>query len=56
MVEQIRVLMLTSEWPTQEYPHYVPFLVRQVEFLRRAGVSVEVFSFRGAKFRLLSAA
>ena len=49
MIDQIRVLMITSEWPTPEYPHYVPFLVRQVEFLRRAGVSVDVFSFRGAK-------
>ena len=49
MVEQIRVLMVTSEWPTPEYPHYVPFLVRQVEFLRRTGVAVDVFSFRGAK-------
>jgi glycosyltransferase involved in cell wall biosynthesis len=49
MVDQIRVLMITSEWPTPEYPHYVPFLVRQVEFLRHAGIAVDVFSFRGAK-------
>jgi len=49
MVEQIRVLMLTSEWPTSEHPHYAPYLVRQVEFLRRAGIFVEVFSFRGAR-------
>ncbi len=26
-----------------------PFVVRQVEFLRRAGIEVEVFGFRGAK-------
>jgi glycosyltransferase involved in cell wall biosynthesis len=49
MINQIRLLMVTSEWPTPDHPHYVPFLVRQVEFLRRAGVAVDVFSFRGAK-------
>lgn len=45
----IRVLMVTSEWPTPERPRAVPFLVQQVSFLRRAGVEVEVFSFRGAQ-------
>lgn len=44
----IRVLMVTSEWPTPDNPFNVPFLVQQVEFLRRAGVEVEVFFFRGA--------
>lgn len=46
---QLRTLMITSEWPTAEKPDWVPFLVQQVEFLRRAGVDVEVFPFRGAK-------
>jgi hypothetical protein len=41
----IRVLMVTSEWPTPENPFLVPFLVQQVEVLRRAGVEVEVFFF-----------
>jgi glycosyltransferase involved in cell wall biosynthesis len=45
----MRVLMVTCEWPTSEHPHLVPFVVRQVEFLRKAGVDVEVFSFRGAR-------
>ena len=49
MLAPIRVLMVTSEWPTPENPFLVPFLVQQVEFLRRAGAEVEVFSFRGAK-------
>ncbi len=40
--------MVTSEWPTPENPTFVPFLVEQVAALRRAGVEVEVFSFRGA--------
>jgi glycosyltransferase involved in cell wall biosynthesis len=41
--------MVTCEWPTPEQPHLVPFVVRQVEFLRRAGVEIDVLSFRGAK-------
>jgi glycosyltransferase involved in cell wall biosynthesis len=45
----MRVLMVTCEWPTPENPHFVPFLVRQVEFLRRAGVDIDLFSFRGAR-------
>ena len=45
----MRVLMITSEWPTPDNPRLVPFIVRQVEFLRKANVSVDVFSFRGAK-------
>jgi teichuronic acid biosynthesis glycosyltransferase TuaC len=49
MEAPIRVLMVTSEWPTPENPFLVPFLVQQVEFLRRAGAEVEVFFFRGAK-------
>ena len=45
----MRVLMVTCEWPTAEYPYTSPFVVRQVAFLRRAGIEVEVFAFRGAK-------
>ncbi|HXW71849.1 MAG TPA: glycosyltransferase family 4 protein [Methylocella sp.] len=41
--------MVTSEWPTPDKPFLVPFLVQQVEYLRRAGAEVEVFFFRGAK-------
>lgn len=43
----LRVLMVTSEWPTVENPSGVPFLVNQVESLRQLGISVDVFSFRG---------
>jgi len=49
MNSPVRVLMITSEWPTLERPLDVPFLVQQVAFLRQAGVEVEVFSFRGAR-------
>jgi glycosyltransferase involved in cell wall biosynthesis len=46
---RIRVFMITCEWPSAELPHNVPFVVRQVEFLRRAGVEIDLFAFRGAK-------
>jgi glycosyltransferase involved in cell wall biosynthesis len=49
MSEPIRVLMVTSEWPTPERPFAVPFIEQQVDFLRRAGVHVDVFSFRGSQ-------
>jgi teichuronic acid biosynthesis glycosyltransferase TuaC len=49
MTRPLRVLMVTSEWPTAERPFDVSYLVRQVDFLRRAGVEIEVFPFRGAR-------
>ncbi len=45
----MRVLIVTNGWPTPEHPEWVPFIVQQVDFLRRAGVDVEVFSFQGRK-------
>jgi teichuronic acid biosynthesis glycosyltransferase TuaC len=45
----IRVLMVTCEWPSDDMPYQAPFVVRQVEFLRKAGVDVDVFAFRGAQ-------
>ena len=45
----MRVLMITCEWPDETRQHLAPFVVRQVEFLRKAGVDVDVFAFRGAK-------
>jgi teichuronic acid biosynthesis glycosyltransferase TuaC len=45
----MQILMITSEWPTPEHPEWVPFLVQQTEYLRKAGIGVDVFSFRGAK-------
>ena len=43
----LRILTITSEWI--DTGHGAPFIARQVEFLRRAGIDVEVFAFRGAK-------
>ncbi len=45
----IRVLMITSEWPAPGFPRTTTFIKRQAEFLRAAGVDVDVFAFRGGK-------
>ena len=47
MNDALRILTITSEWI--DTGHGAPFIARQVEFLRRAGIDVEVFAFRGAK-------
>jgi teichuronic acid biosynthesis glycosyltransferase TuaC len=49
MDNPVRVLIVTSEWPTVEHPEWAPFIVQEVKFLRLAGLEVDVFSFRGAK-------
>ncbi|MEO7986947.1 MAG: glycosyltransferase [Gemmatimonadales bacterium] len=41
--------MITSGWPTPGRPQTTHFIKRQAEFLRDAGVHVDVFHFRGAK-------
>ena len=45
----MRVLMLTSVWPTAEQPELAPFVVRQARYLRQQGVEVDVFPVRGRK-------
>lgn len=45
----LRVLMVTSEWPTPEHPEWAPFVVQQVEDLRALGVHLDVFAFRGRR-------
>ncbi len=47
MDSDMKVLMITSHFPTAERPMGVPFIGRQVEFLRREGVDVDVFHFKG---------
>lgn len=47
MPENIRVYLITTEWPTAENPSAVPFLSLHVRLLRESGVEVEVFHFRG---------
>ena len=41
--------MVTSVWPTPEHPEHAPFVVRQVQFLRKLGVDVDVFHVNGRK-------
>lgn len=43
----MRVLLITSEWPNDEHPEWVPFLVREVEHLRKNGVHIDVLLYRG---------
>jgi teichuronic acid biosynthesis glycosyltransferase TuaC len=45
----VHILVITSEWPTEQHPEWAPFIFQQVQALRRAGVQIDVLSFRGAK-------
>ena len=47
--DALRVLMITSEWPEPGSSRPTSFIRRQAEFLKKAGVSVDVFAFRGSK-------
>ena len=46
---KIKVLIITTEWPTEKNPYAVPFLVRHVQLLKESGINVQVFHFRGKK-------
>lgn len=43
----LQVLVVTSQWPTDENPAAVPFLVREVAALRSLGCKVDVFHYKG---------
>jgi glycosyltransferase involved in cell wall biosynthesis len=45
----IRVLVVTSEWPSDDRPAAGVFVRSQVDALRRRGLDVDVFSFRGSR-------
>src|SRR5260221_1383348 len=48
MPAPIRVLMITSDWPDHaSWGGTATFISRQVDFLRAAGVDVDVYRFRG---------
>jgi teichuronic acid biosynthesis glycosyltransferase TuaC len=49
MAAPIRVLMITTAWPTPGQPRTTHFIKRQADYLRAAGVNVEVFHFHSAK-------
>ncbi len=43
----MNVLIITTEWPDITKKIYTPFLVQQINYLRKAGVKINVFHFRG---------
>lgn len=45
----LRVLMITKEWPTAALPGRAPYIEQQFRFLSRLGVTVDFFTFPGAK-------
>src|SRR3954469_4505239 len=45
----IRVLMITSDWLWNSWGGPAVFIARQAEFLRREGIEVDLFPFRGAR-------
>ena len=49
IMDRIRVLMITSEWPKPGVNVTSHFIKRQADFLAAAGVEVTVFPFRGRK-------
>ncbi len=49
MTEQIRVLMVTSDWLWNSWGGPAVFVARQAEFLRREGVQVDLFPFRAGR-------
>ena len=49
MAPKLRVLMATSDWPMPGRPRTTHFIKRQAEFLRAAGVDVDVFPFAAGK-------
>jgi glycosyltransferase involved in cell wall biosynthesis len=49
MADEIRVLMIASDWPIPGPDATTYFIQRQADFLQAAGVAVEKFAFRGYK-------
>lgn len=49
IMDRIRVLMVTSEWPKPGVNVTSHFIKRQADFLAAAGVEVTVFPFKGRK-------
>src|SRR3954463_5216305 len=49
MIPRIRVLMVTSDWLWNSWGGPAVFIARQVEFLRREGIEVDLFPFKGSR-------
>lgn len=43
----MKVLMISSEWPSNEHPNSGLFVKRQFDYLKKNGVDVEIYPFRG---------
>jgi teichuronic acid biosynthesis glycosyltransferase TuaC len=49
MTHGIRVLMVTSDWLWNSWGGPAVFIARQAEFLRKEGIDVDLFPFRGSR-------
>jgi glycosyltransferase involved in cell wall biosynthesis len=49
MAPRLRVLMVTSDWLWNSWGGPAVFIARQAEFLRREGIEVDLFPFRGSR-------
>ena len=49
VTDSIRVLMVTSDWLWNSWGGPAVFIARQADFLRREGVEVDLFPFRGSR-------
>jgi glycosyltransferase involved in cell wall biosynthesis len=49
MQSDLRVLQITSEWPTPKHPDWAPFIVQEIRELQKQGIYIKVFPFRGKK-------
>ncbi|MDX2133720.1 MAG: glycosyltransferase [Saprospiraceae bacterium] len=45
----MKILIISTEYPTKDSPNAVPFLKRQVDHLLKSGVDVDVYHFIGRK-------
>ncbi len=43
----MRILFITSQWPTPAHPAHSPFVKAEVESLRQIGLQVDVFHYQG---------
>ena len=49
----MKILVITSEWPSSSHPEQVPFLINEINELRKFGMNIDVFSFSGKKKPLI---
>lgn len=44
---KIRILFITSQWPSEEKPHNAPFVKREAEALQKLGIQVDLLIYTG---------